>query len=159
MSSAPDARSALGAFPYGLYAIGVAWEGRRNAFTANWLTQVSADPPLVAVAVEADAPSLGMALRGGAFSVTLYAASQRREAALLARPSRRAPAKLEDVPHSLHASGLPLVDGGTAWLVCVLDRSLESGDHVVLVGRVSDAGVADGSSDPLTLERAGFRYG
>ncbi|HUG00395.1 MAG TPA: hypothetical protein VML95_00890 [Longimicrobiales bacterium] len=59
---------------------------------------------------------------GRAFSVTLYGIDQRRDAALLARPSRRAPEKLEDVPHSLHASGLPIVE-------------------------------------PLTMRRAGFRYG
>jgi len=169
-------RAVLDAFPYGLYAIGVADGERRNAFTANWLTQVSADPPLVVVAVESDAPSLELARAGAAFSVTLYDAAQRRDAALLARPSRRAPAKLDDVPHRFHGSGLPLIAGGVAWLVCALERTVEAGDHTLLVGRVTDGGLRgphdppsgaagrDGTDDagpaePLTLHRAGFRYG
>ncbi|HSM36911.1 MAG TPA: flavin reductase family protein [Longimicrobiales bacterium] len=152
-------RDALAAFPYGLYAIGVAEGDRRNAFTANWVTQVSGEPPLVAVAVEADAPSLDMARAGGRFSVTLYDASQRRDAALLARPSARTPAKLADVGHTVHATGLPIVEGGAAWLVCELERAVDAGDHVVLVGSVVDAGTADGVPEPLTLARAGFRYG
>lgn len=169
-------RAVLDAFPYGLYAIGVADGGRRNAFTANWLTQVSADPPMVVVAVESDAPSLELARAGGAFSVTLYDAGQRRDAALLARPSRRAPAKLDDVPHRLHGSGLPLISGGVAWLVCALKRTVDAGDHTLLVGRVTDGarrapddapsggagrdGAVDaGSVEPLTLHNAGFRYG
>jgi len=164
-----EIRAALRSFPYGLYAIGVAADGRANAFTANWLTQVSSEPPLVAVAVEGDAPSLELARAGRAFSVTLYGIDQRRDAALLARPSRRAPEKLEDVPHSLHASGLPIVEGGVAWLVCGLERTLESGDHTLLIGRILDAGSAEPEAtagegapappEPLTMRRAGFRYG
>ncbi len=174
--AADPIRAVLDALPYGLYAIGVAAGRRRNAFTANWLTQVSADPPLVVVAVESDAPSLELARAGAGFSVTLYGAAQRREAALLARPSRRAPAKLDDVPHRLHGSGLPLIEGGVAWLVCALERSVEAGDHTLLVGRVTDGGLRgpsdaspgdagrDGADDtgpvePLTLHNAGFRYG
>lgn len=172
MSGAPTrrtdpVRAALDALPYGLYAIGVAAEGRTNAFTANWVTQVSSEPPLVAVAVEADAPSLALARAGGAFSITLYAAGQRRDAALLARPSGRAPKKLRDVPHSLHASGVPIIEGGVAWLVCRLVATVDAGDHALLIGHVEEAGRAssvpdargNGAAEPLTMHRAGFHYG
>lgn len=153
-------REAMRAFPYGLYAVGVAASGRASAFTANWVTQVSSDPPLVAVAVEADAPSLESARAAGVFSITLYASGQRREAALLARLSRRTPEKLQDVAHRLDESGLPIIEGGVAWLICRLERVTEVGDHVLLIGRVERGGPA-GSADtePLTIRAAGFRYG
>ncbi len=35
----------------GVYVVGVAHEGRANAFTAAWITQVSFDPLLVALSV------------------------------------------------------------------------------------------------------------
>ena len=47
-------KQALRTFSYGLYAVSCANEGEVNAFTVNWLTQVSFEPPLVAVSVEND---------------------------------------------------------------------------------------------------------
>ncbi|HLX41766.1 MAG TPA: flavin reductase, partial [Ktedonobacteraceae bacterium] len=41
-------RQVLRTFTYGLYAVSCANEGEVNAFTANWLTQVSFEPPLIA---------------------------------------------------------------------------------------------------------------
>ncbi len=42
-------KQVLRTFTYGLYAVSCADAGEVNAFTANWLTQVSFDPPLLAV--------------------------------------------------------------------------------------------------------------
>lgn len=152
---------ALRRFPYGLYAVGVHGDEDPSAFTANWVTQVSSEPPMIAVAVESDAPSLDAMLGAGRFSLTLYGESQRRQAALLARPSRRVPEKLRDVAHRLHASGLPLIEGGVAWLVCEVRSSTETGDHILVVGEVADAALPSGddAESPLTMAQAGFRYG
>ena len=46
----PEAKkTVLRLFSYGLYAVTAAHDGERGVFTANWLTQVSFDPPLVAL--------------------------------------------------------------------------------------------------------------
>ncbi len=45
-------KQVLRTFTYGLYAVSCANEDEVNMFTANWLTQVSFDPPLLAVSVE-----------------------------------------------------------------------------------------------------------
>jgi flavin reductase (DIM6/NTAB) family NADH-FMN oxidoreductase RutF len=51
-------RTALRMFTYGLYVVTSVHEGDRGAFTANWLSQVSFDQPLVMVSVERDSHSL-----------------------------------------------------------------------------------------------------
>ena len=43
---------ALRQFTYGLYAVTCIEGNEVNAFTANWLTQISFEPPLVAVSIE-----------------------------------------------------------------------------------------------------------
>lgn len=53
-------KQVLRSFTYGLYAIMSVDKDEVNAFTANWLTQVSFDPPLLAVSIENDAKSLTM---------------------------------------------------------------------------------------------------
>ena len=45
-------KQALRTFTYGLYAVSCVDGDEVNIFTANWLTQVSFVPPLLAVSVE-----------------------------------------------------------------------------------------------------------
>ncbi len=53
-------KQALRLFTYGLYAVTSAQGDDINAFTANWLTQVSFEPPLLAVSIENNSKSLPM---------------------------------------------------------------------------------------------------
>ena len=47
-----DRRACLRLLSYGLYAVTVRRGSEHGGFTANWLTQVSFDPPLLALSVE-----------------------------------------------------------------------------------------------------------
>ena len=47
-------KQALRKFTYGLYIVMCVDGGEVNGFTANWLTQVSFEPPLLAVSIEND---------------------------------------------------------------------------------------------------------
>ena len=64
-------RKVLRTFTYGLYAVSCADDGEVNAFTANWLSQASFDPPLIMVSVENETKSLPMILRSGIFTVNV----------------------------------------------------------------------------------------
>src|SRR5205085_5739544 len=73
----------LRTFTYGLYAVSCADNGEVNIFTANWLTQVSFEPPLLALSVENDSKSLPMLLSSGGFTVNVYRAGERELAGKL----------------------------------------------------------------------------
>src|SRR4051794_23268979 len=62
-------RRLLWTFPSGLYVIGSRDGDRRNAMTANWCSQVSFEPKLVAVSVEKAAVTHDLVAGGGAFTV------------------------------------------------------------------------------------------
>jgi len=157
--SSTAASAALHLFSYGLYAIGVRAGDERNAFTANWVAQVSSDPARVAVAVECDGRSAGMMRREGVFSVCVFGADQRKMAARLARPSERAPEKLAGYEHvDGPATGAPVLADCLAHVECRVRHVMELDDHVLFIGDVVGGGVrTDG--EPLTLRGAGFRYG
>ena len=70
-------KEALRLFTYGLYAVTCGVGDERNAFTANWLSQVSFEPPLVALSVENASASLAIIRRAGGFVVNVFAADQR----------------------------------------------------------------------------------
>ncbi len=148
----------LKAIPYGLYAIGVRSGEEANAFTANWLTQCSFDPPMLAVAVENSGRSVALMREAGAFSVSFWGAGQRREAARLARPAARAPEKLGELAHRPGETGAPLLTGTLGYLECRIVEARASGDHTLFVGEIVAAGVF-GEGEPLDLRKAGFRYG
>lgn len=150
-------KSALRLFTYGLYAVTCAHEGVTNAFTANWVTQVSFDPPIVALSVENDGASLPMILGSGLFAVDVYAAEDRDLSAALGKPRAKAPDKLEGIPHTVGANGLPILDAALGYVECRVTGHLVTGDSTLVVGEVIAAGMQR-EGEPLTMRAAGFRH-
>ncbi|GCE16505.1 flavin reductase family protein [Dictyobacter kobayashii] len=72
-------------FTYGLYIIMSKEDEVVNAFTANWLTQVSFEPPLIAVSIENDAKSLSMIQHSQTFTINVLKTGQRELAGQLGR--------------------------------------------------------------------------
>jgi flavin reductase (DIM6/NTAB) family NADH-FMN oxidoreductase RutF len=155
-----DAKKAvLRSFTYGLYAVSAGHDGERGIFTANWLTQVSFDPPLVALSVERDSATLKLIRASGRFVVTPLRSDQRELAGDLGRPRARAGDKFAvyDLPAKRTASGDPVFDGGLGYCVCAVQSETAAGDSVVFIGEVIEAQVGE-PGDPLTMRDAGFRH-
>jgi flavin reductase (DIM6/NTAB) family NADH-FMN oxidoreductase RutF len=150
-------KAALRLFTYGLYAVSCAQDGDANVFTANWLTQVSFEPPLVAVSVENDGASLPMILSSGLFAVNVFAAGQRDLAATLGKPRARAGDKVVGLDHTSSEHGLPLLTDALGWVECRVTGHLVTGDSTLVVGEVIGAGL-NREGDPLTMRDAGFRH-
>ena len=65
--------------------------------------------------------------------------------------------KLTDVEHSLNESGCPILSDALAWLACEAKQFIEAGDHVIVVGQVTNGEVLV-SADPLTSIYTGWTY-
>jgi flavin reductase (DIM6/NTAB) family NADH-FMN oxidoreductase RutF len=144
---------------YGLYALGVREaDGSAHAMTVNWVTQVSFEPPLVAVAIENESRSLPLVRRAGAFSLSILPTGGRQLAGKLGRSSANVKNKLDGVPHHpAPETGAPILDDATGWLECRLVSEQPTGDHVLVVAEVVEAGVTR-DEGTLTLAETGFRY-
>lgn len=151
-------KTTLRMFTYGLHAVTAAHDGEVAAMTANFITQSSFDPPLLAVAVENDSKTQRVIAAGGRFAVNVFASDQRELAGQLGRKSANRPDKFDGVPWTPGpATGAPVLDEALAWVECEVRGSLPSGDHTVYVAEVVEAGVhRDG--EPLTMAAAGFRH-
>jgi flavin reductase (DIM6/NTAB) family NADH-FMN oxidoreductase RutF len=152
-------KAVLRQLTYGLYAVLTEHEGERGVFTANWLSQVSFEPPLVAVSVELDSSTLSLIRASGVFVVCPFADGQRELAGALGKPKRRAGDKfaalnLETVPT---ASGSPALAVALGYVVCRVVSELPAGDSVMLLGEVVEARVLN-DGEPLTMRAAGFRH-
>lgn len=150
-------KTILRRFPYGLYAVTVADGDERNAFTANWLTQVSFEPPMIGVAVENEGHSIALIRRCGVFTVNLFATGQRELAGHLGRSFARNPRKLDGLAHHPGANGCPILDDALGWLECRVTGEVPAGDHTLFVAEIAEVGVLrDGET--LTMAETGFRY-
>ncbi len=154
----PDAkRAALRMFTYAMYVVTTVDGEDRGAFTANWLSQVSFDPPLVMVSVEADSHSLPIIRSSGRFLVNVLESGQRDLAGHFGKKHRHAGDKLVDIPHHSSDSGLPVLDDALSYVACEVSGEIETGDSVVVIGEVIEARVLR-EGTPLTMSEAGFRH-
>lgn len=157
-------KEVLRTFTYGLYVVSCVNEGEVNAFTANWLTQVSFEPPLIAVSIENETKSLPMILRSRAFLVSVLRSDgqddekpNRRLAGQLGKSALKYPAKLEGVAYTRGPGGAPIPQDALAWVACAVRHTVEAGDSTLVVGEVVEVGM-QGKGQPLTMNESGFRH-
>jgi flavin reductase (DIM6/NTAB) family NADH-FMN oxidoreductase RutF len=150
-------KQVLRTFTYGLYAVSCANEGEVNIFTANWLTQVSFEPPLVAVSIENVSKSLPMILRSRIFTVNVLRSGGRELAGKLGKSALQNPDKLYGIAFDIGANGCPILHEALAWVACEVRRTVETGDSTLVAAEVVDVGIV-GEGPPLTMVEAGFRH-
>src|SRR5258707_8597530 len=150
-------KQVLRTFTYGLYAVSCANEDEVNMFTANWLTQVSFDPPLLAVSVENASKSLLMILNSRKFTVNVLRSGERELAGKLGKSAIKHPDKLTDVGFDLGANGCPILHNALAWVACEVHHTAEAGDSTLIIAEVVDTGMP-GEGQALTMVEAGFRH-
>ena len=121
--------------------------------TANAVASLSLEPLLLLVAFDNTARTLTVVRDTGRFGVNVLAAGQEDLARLFAS---KAPedAKFAGVPHTMH-DGLPVIEGGIAWVGCRLERLVDGGDHTIGIGAVESAEAGDGH--PLLWFRGSYR--
>ena len=162
---AGEKKAVLRLFTYGLYVVTCRQGDERNGFTANWLTQVSFDPPLLAVSVENDALSLDLIRRVGEFAVCILKTGQRDLAGRLGRSRRRAPGKLDGVEWlpvdvasaEAAATTPPILADSLGYLRCALRSETPAGDSTLLIAEIVNAGLLQ-PGEPLTMHETGFRH-
>ena len=150
-------KQVLRTFTYGLFAVACANEGEVNIFTANWLTQVSFDPPMVAVSVENISKSLPMILRSRKYTINVLRSGDRELAGKLGKSALQHPDKLVNITFHLGLNGCPILDDALAWVACEVRNTVEAGDSTLIIAEVIDVGML-GEGQPLTMAESGFRH-
>ncbi|MDE3197881.1 MAG: flavin reductase family protein [Acidobacteriota bacterium] len=155
MSSVPSGlfRRACGKFATGITVITTLDEkGHPHGMTANSFTSLSLAPPLILVAIDYRNAILGHFTTNPYFAVNILSADQR---ALSERFSSVAVKRFDGIAWRPSANGVPLLEGAVGYLECARERTLETGDHVALVGEVESALVSEGA--PLIYFDSAYR--
>ncbi|MGX6450198.1 flavin reductase family protein, partial [Patulibacter sp. S7RM1-6] len=115
---------------------GVDADGAPAGLAVGSFTSISLEPQLVGFYPTRTSTSWPRVRSAGGFCVNVLAQGQDELVGRFARRGGDKFAGLEvgTAPHT----GAPVLDGVVAWIDCALERELELGDHLLVVGRVLD---------------------
>jgi flavin reductase (DIM6/NTAB) family NADH-FMN oxidoreductase RutF len=133
----------------GVYVVGVAHGGRANAFTAAWITEVSFDPLLLALAINPEHASYPLLKASGSFVVNVLHEGQAELAGHFGTQSGRDTDKLRGIRTRPGHSGAPVLLEAAAYLECRVVGSMPAGDHELVVAQVVGGDVLAEDAVPL----------
>ena len=146
-----ELRSALGRYTTGVAIVTAAGaDGRPVGMTINSFSSVSLAPALVAWCIDRGAASHETFVNAGQFCITVLAEHQ---VELAMRFATRGADKFRDI--EIDSEGVPAIAGGCAWFKCDLYRSLDLGDHTMLIGKIRE--YARHSPAPLIFSDGSFQ--
>ncbi|ARN80037.1 flavin reductase family protein [Methylocystis bryophila] len=137
----------------GVYVVGVAHGGARNAFTAAWVMQASFDPLLIVLSIHARHSSYVLLQQSGAFSVNVLKKGQLHLAAHFGQAASAD--KLGSVAWTEGRTGAPLLRDCLAWFDCRVVSEQPAGDHVLALARVIDGRLLDPEAEPMLYRETG----
>jgi flavin reductase (DIM6/NTAB) family NADH-FMN oxidoreductase RutF len=150
---------ALGRMPTGLYIVSTRDEsGRALGFVGSFVMQVGFDPPTLCVAIGRGRDHLAAMRASGSFTVSILDGESQGLMRPFFKPCPDGRTPFDDLDTTAAPSGPPVLAGALAWLDCEVAGEHETGDHVVVFGRIT-AGMKLRDGDPSThLRKDGLGY-
>lgn len=135
-------KRALGSWATGVTIVTSQKGDLRHGMTVSAFNEVSLDPPLVLVCADKSSNTQDVIESSRAFSVSILAEGQRELSNTFA-DKRQEAVRFDGLDCRAGATGCPRIPGALAWLDCRVEQTVDAGDHVVYIGRVEEAEVAE----------------
>lgn len=146
-------RNVLGHFPTGVTVITAIQGGVPTGMAVSSFSSVSLDPPLVGFYAAVSSSSWAVIEQADGFCVNILAVDQERVSRQFASSGAD---KFAGLCWSAGATGAPQLDGALAWIDCRLHAVHPAGDHVAVLGRVTDLHAGEDADGPLLYYRGGY---
>jgi flavin reductase (DIM6/NTAB) family NADH-FMN oxidoreductase RutF len=144
-------RQVLGHFPTGVTVItATKADGEPVGFTIGSFTSVSLDPPLVGFLPMVSSVRWHAIAETGSFCVNVLGAAQGDLCWRFAKSDIDDP--FEGVGwQPTPITGSPILDGAIAWIDCRIEKVVDAGDHLFVMGRVLELAHAHADLEPIPL--------
>jgi flavin reductase (DIM6/NTAB) family NADH-FMN oxidoreductase RutF len=160
MPEKDSSRDVLRLFTYGLYVASSTGPDGPRAATLSWVTQVSFEPRLMAVAVRKGTAIHGAILASRRFALHVVGREQTDFAKAFFKAGLAGAGEIAGFAYSLSESGVPVFDAALAWLECeMVEESNQEGDHAVIIAKVVDSGHRVSDASVLALRDTPWHYG
>lgn len=126
---------------HGLYILGVKNIDKVNFMTAAWVTQISARPHTILVAIGSSHYTADMIERAQVFSVNVLNPEQRELAVKCGSKSGRDTDKSQYAEYKFSDNKVPILNESAGYLTCQLKKVVEYGDHKLFLAEVIEGQV------------------
>jgi flavin reductase (DIM6/NTAB) family NADH-FMN oxidoreductase RutF len=126
-------RRIMGHFATGVTVVTVNQNGEIYGMTANAVTSLSLNPPLVLVAIDKTAAMHAALTATRHFALNILSETQEY---LSRRFAQRGPKDVSDLTWITASSGAPILADPLAWVDCRLTNILPGGDHDIFIGEI-----------------------
>lgn len=155
-------KDALQMMPYGFYSITSCTSDDANAMVANWVTQASFTPRLIALGLQKTCYTHSLLEEGGSFAVNIFSQEDSEAIMPFTKGRSKNPDKMKDASYTqAPLTGCPVLDGAAAYVECRVVQIVDvGGDHDIVVGEVLGGDVIKEleSTEVLTLPKLGWSY-
>jgi len=128
-------KQAMRRFPSGVTVVTAHPPGPPQAITVSAFCSVSLDPPLILVCLNRRGRQAGTIANSAAFAVNFLSEDQADDSRACTSPAEN---RLAEVAWRPGSNGAPVLLRATAALECRRHALFPAGDHVILVGEVTD---------------------
>lgn len=144
-------RHALGTFATGVTIITCDSVEGPVGITANSFASVSLDPPLVLWSPAKTSSRFNLFRDAAHFAIHILSEDQRDAAAGFTRSK----SAFDGLDWTRGANGVPLLTGALAVFECALQATHDAGDHLIIIGQVTQARTRPGT--PLVFQGGRYR--
>jgi len=151
--SAEHFRQVMAHVPTSVAVVAAVVDSRPKGLSVGTFVPISLEPPLVGFFVAKSSKSWPPISSSGSFCVSVLGHDQ---AEISSRFAVSESDKFVGVEWRPSPGGNPVLVGAVAWVDCAIERIVETGDHMLVIGRVQEMGVETGQP-PLVHHRSGYR--
>jgi len=156
-------KTVLRMIPYGLYVLTADSGEEVGAGTINWVSQMSFEPPLLALGVKQDSNTFAQIKAGGKLGLSFLGSGQGDLAFAFFGDTpiegKQFVVKEQRIPFSRTPGGAIVLDQAHGCAELRLVDTVETGDHAVVVAEVTDVAQLVGEPKVLTLKELNLNYG
>jgi 3-hydroxy-9,10-secoandrosta-1,3,5(10)-triene-9,17-dione monooxygenase reductase component len=127
--------------------------GAPAGVTIGSFVSISLEPPLVGFFQGHGSASWAAIAESGCFSVNVLAASQQELCWRFAKEPAAGTSRFDGIEIDNAPNGSPLLPGGVASIDCDIESTLDIGDHLLVVGRVTALRAASEHDAPMVFVR------
>ncbi len=155
-------KNALQMMPYGFYSITSRHGEDTNAMVANWISQVSFEPRLMAIGLQKTSYSHGLIEKGRVFVINLFRLEDKEAMISFTKGRSKNPDKMREATFTAApVTGCPVLEGAAAYIEFKLVDIVDiGGDHDIVIGEAVGASVLKptDTADMITLPGIGWSY-
>ncbi len=133
-------RDAMGKFATGITIVTIKENDQYTGMTVNAFMSISLNPKLIAISIDESAGMYDKLKNCKNFGVSVLKDEQKDLSMIFAKQKER-----DREIKFIEQDGVPVIQHSLAALSCEVDQQIKAGDHLIIIAKVTDITVQDGS--------------